>query len=527
MARAGLGLELRAAIRQARKEWLPVRKEGVLLQANGGPDQVDLEVIPLQGGVEPRTASPNEAYFLVLFENPRFAAPPGDSKGPALGAKNANVRRVRGQDLRLKHLELELAATKGDMQSIIEKAEASNAELNAANEEILSSNEELQSVNEELESSKEELQSSNEELTTLNQELQTRNEQLKEARDYSEAIVQTVREPLLILGGDLRVRSANAAFYQTFKVSPEDTVGCFIDDLGDGQWNLNRLRPLLNEVLRKNQVMQDFEVDAEFPAIGHKVMLLNARRIYAKGNHEDLILLAIEEITERRALEQRKDEFVARTAHELKTPVTTIQGYSDLLTQRLQEGSDDRARLYGSKLATQLEHLTLLINDLLDASRMQTGKLELQREEFSPDQLAKEVVADMQIITPNRRIVFEGRTKKKVWGDRQRISQVLVNLLTNALKFSPPEAKVLVRTAASRDGVTVSVQDFGIGISNEDQDQLFQRFFQAKDPKARKIGGMGLGLYISAGIIERHGGKIWVESQKGKGTTFSFRLPYQ
>lgn len=526
MARPGLAMELRAAIRQARKQGLPARREGVLFRTDSATGQVDLEVVPLKGRAGLAPASPSEAYFLVLFEPARVVPPAIERGGTAVRAKSADAQRVRSHELQIKRLELELAATRGEMQSVVEKAEATNEELRAANEEVLSSNEELQTLNEELESSKEELQSTNEELTTLNQELQTRNDLLKEARDYAEAIVGTVREPLLILGGDLSVRSANASFYDVFKISPEETVGAYVYDLGEGQWNLPRLRTLLNEVLPKNHAMQDFEVDATFSSIGHKAMLLNARRIHATANQEDLILLALEDITERKELEQRRDEFIARTAHELKTPVTTLQGYTDMLMQRLDHG-DDKAQSYAGKLNAQVRRLTILINDLLDVSRLQAGKLDLQREEFGISELAKEVVEDVQAASPTRRVVFEGATRKKVWADRQRINQVLTNLLTNALKFSPVDAPILVRTAATRSGVSVSVQDSGIGISKQDQAKLFGRFFQAGDPSQRVLGGMGLGLYISAEIVERHHGKIWVESQQGKGSTFTFRLPFK
>ena len=158
----------------------------------------------------------------------------------------------------------------------------------------------MQSINEELETSHEELQATNEELTTLNQELSIRNEQLKATRDYAEAIVETIREPLVVLDAAMHVVRANAAFYQSFQVTPEETEQHRLYDLGNGQWNLPLLRTLLEEILPTNHSLQGFEVDATFPAIGHKVMLLNAHRLVGKEDRDHLILLAFEDITARK-----------------------------------------------------------------------------------------------------------------------------------------------------------------------------------------------------------------------------------
>lgn len=298
-----------------------------------------------------------------------------------------------------------------------------------------------------------------------------------------------------------------------------------IYDLGDAQWNLPRLRTLLNEILPLNQSMEDFEVAATFPSIGDRVMRLNARRLDRKPGAQELILLAIEDITEQKQFEERKDEFIARATHELKTPLTTIKGYADLLARRLTTSGDDKAVLFVTKLDAQLTRLTVFSNDLLDASKAQAGKLELDKEQFSIRELVRQVVEDVGQTVPAREIVFRGGTRQKVFADRFRISQVLTNLLSNGLKFSPPDSRVVVRTAASRDGVTVSVQDLGIGISQADQAHVFERFFQVQDPQQPKRPGMGLGLYLSAAIIEAHGGTMWVKSEPGKGSTFSFRLP--
>jgi len=314
MARPGLLPGLRTALHAVRKENHSVTKESVQVSDAGTMREVRLSVIPLKGPAE-------EPYFLVLFEEmPSPPAQPDDTQ--------ANAPRKRGPAARrIAVLEQELAATRAEMQAMIEERNAANEELQAANEETLASNEELQSVNEELQSvneeletSKEELQAINEELTTSNQELEARNEQIKDAQEYAEAIVETVREPLLVLNADLRVQRANTAFYLLFGGIPQEVDGQFLYELGKGQWNIPQLRTLLEKVLVINQSFHDFEVEHDFSTLGHRIMLLNGRRIRRAGQQprNQLILLAIEDVTERKEIERRKDVLLDRASEERK-----------------------------------------------------------------------------------------------------------------------------------------------------------------------------------------------------------------
>jgi two-component system CheB/CheR fusion protein len=184
------------------------------------------------------------------------------------------------------------------MRRISDDHETVVQELQLSNEEIRSANEELQTLNEELETSSEELASSNEELITMNQSLRDSNDQLKLSRDFAEAIIRTVRESLIVLDPDLRVRTASDSFYKTFSVTPHATEGKYIYDLGDGQWQIPKLRSLLEDVLPKNSYFQDYVVKHDFPGIGPKTMLLNARRILMSDEGDKyMVLLAIEDIT--------------------------------------------------------------------------------------------------------------------------------------------------------------------------------------------------------------------------------------
>jgi len=278
MARPGLGFELRSLVHKAKKTGEAVKKEGLQINYDSKVLPISVEALPLKGN------EIEDEYYLVVFEERIL---------PALDG-SADER----SDTRVKQLEAELAALREDMRSIIESQEAANEELQSANEEIVSSNEELQSINEELETSKEEIESSNEELITINQELQERNEQLSETQEYADAVFSTMRESLVILNKDFRVKNVNKAFFKTFKVTEEETLGRLLFELGDKQWNIPALRMLLEEIIPTNSNVENFKVQHVFPALGEKVMMLNACKIAQSVHGQHLILLAIEDITE-------------------------------------------------------------------------------------------------------------------------------------------------------------------------------------------------------------------------------------
>ncbi len=230
------------------------------------------------------------------------------------------------------------------------------------------------------------------------------------------------------------------------------------------------------------------------------------------------------EISRRKELERRKDEFISMASHELKTPVTSLKGFLDLLQRRLATQGDEQSLHYLARMDAQVQKLTRLIADLLDLSRMQAGQLVYREECFELDGLVREIVENIQGTTQTHRLLLDGETQARVFGDRDRIAQVLVNLLNNAIKYSPQADTVRVHMAKDHQQVIVSVQDFGIGIDKEHQHKIFERFYQATGPEEKTYPGLGIGLYISSQIVRRHGGRLWVESKKGEGSTFYFTL---
>lgn len=233
----------------------------------------------------------------------------------------------------------------------------------------------------------------------------------------------------------------------------------------------------------------------------------------------------IRDITERIEAEKRKDDFISMASHELKTPVTTMKVLSQaLLKQVEQSGEQLLSKKYLVKIDEQINKLNRLIAELLDVSKIYAGKLEMQKEVFDIEKLVQNIVENFQYTTDHTITIKVGE-KSLVEGDKDRIGQVIINLLTNAIKYSKNSEKINIFIKKNKTQVHVSVQDFGIGIAKKHHGKLFERFYQVTDPAEKTFPGLGMGLYIASEIVKQHNGKIWVESEKGKGATFTIAIP--
>ncbi len=232
------------------------------------------------------------------------------------------------------------------------------------------------------------------------------------------------------------------------------------------------------------------------------------------------------DITKRKELERQKDEFIGIASHELKTPVTSLKGYTQILhTRFIKQGNHDAAA-FMAKMDGQINKLNSLIQDLLDVTKIQTGKLQFHIETFDVNLLASEVIESLQLTTDRHTLSLQGKVKKNITGDRERIGQVLTNLLSNAIKYSPYDSQIIVSLSATKAQAKICVRDFGVGIALDKQPLIFKRFYRVTGAKQDTFPGLGLGLFISAQLIKRHHGQIWVESTQGKGSLFCFTLPF-
>ena len=231
-------------------------------------------------------------------------------------------------------------------------------------------------------------------------------------------------------------------------------------------------------------------------------------------------------ITNRKILENQKDDFFGIASHELKTPVTSIKAYAEVLQEMAEEAKDQQSATLIDKLNRQVDRLTSLINNLLDTTKIFEGQLNINPEEFDINGLIAERVEDMQPLTRKHRlIVLAAKNIPTVHADKDRISQVLTNLISNAIKYSPDGGDIVVSSEMAGNELKVSVKDVGIGIPDQMRSKIFDRFFRVKNPHIHSYPGMGLGLYISAGIIRQHGGRILAADHQEKGTLIYFTLP--
>jgi len=355
---------------------------------------------------------------------------------------------------------------------------------------------------------------------------------------------------LISLDQDLRVVSVSRSFYEFFKVNPEETVGQLIYDLGNKQWDIPKLRELLETILPQKATFDNYEVEHDFTTIGRRIMLLNARQIERGTGKEWIILLAIEDITERREIEKglekahkelqelaaelkrttrAKSEFLANMSHELRTPLNSINGFSEVLYDETFGPLNEKQKKYVNNVLTSGKHLLLLINQILDMAKVEAGKMNLALSNLPMKSLLNEIsllVADMVSKGKIEMSLEIAEDLPDIEADELKVREIIYNLLSNAVKFTPEGGKIGMRAKKSDSEIEVMVWDTGIGIAPENTEKIFEGFFRVDTPYSRLTEGTGLGLPLSKKLVELHGGKFFVESEGlNKGTQVRLTLP--
>ncbi|PKO95391.1 MAG: chemotaxis protein CheR [Bacteroidetes bacterium HGW-Bacteroidetes-7] len=477
MARPEIAFDLRSSILKVIKTKHRIRKTGIELKVDSVVKIISLEIVPL-------AIEWNEPLLLILFTEQEQS-----EIYSQLVKSGKDISSVK--DRKIKRLEEELADAHAEALSVAQENEAFAEEFQSTIEEVVSSNEELQTVNEELETSKEEIESANEELTTANQELQTRNDLLTESYAYSDAIVSTMHEPMLVLGKDLRVKSANKAFYQKFGVTEEQTEGVLLYDLGDKQWNIPALRELLEEIIPKNAHFYNYEVKHTFLNLGEKIMSLNASRVIQNAHREQLILLVIADITEIRhllvekelkdkallkkeirerkteklrlekAVDQRTRElkeaneslenknkellninkeleaFTYASSHDMQEPLRKLQTFAGIILDKENNNLSDTGKNYFRLMQQSAERMQRLIQDLLAFSRISAAERKFEKSNLNL--IIDEVKKEFKEEIAEKHAVIEAKEICEVQIIPFQFRQLMHNLIGNSLKFSKPQ----------------------------------------------------------------------------------------
>jgi two-component system CheB/CheR fusion protein len=351
----------------------------------------------------------------------------------------------------------------------------------------------------------------------------------KRGLDFAEAIVETVREPLVILNQNLQVMKANRAFYAAFRAVREETEERLIYDLGNGQWNIPKLRELLENILPAHSTFRDFEVTHEFEHVGRKVMLLNASEIFNPNAQARTILLAIEDTTDRKEAEEalrttnaELQHFAYALTHDLQEPLRMVVNFTELL-----------AREYAGKLGEEADQFiaysvegALRIEALLKALLAYWEVSEREQNSFASIDcgavLAKALLNLEAAITESGAIVTSDPLPTLV-AEEVLLTQLFQNLISNSIKYRGGETpRIHVSAERDAEGWQFAVRDNGIGIDAQHAERVFGMF---KRLHGNEIPGTGIGLALCKKVVERQGGRIWVESEAGRGATFKFTIP--
>jgi two-component system, chemotaxis family, CheB/CheR fusion protein len=363
-------------------------------------------------------------------------------------------------------------------------------------------------------------------------------ETIKASRDYAQSIVETVRVPLMVFDADLRIVTANRAFYELFQTTPIETEGQPFFALSHSQWNLPPLRLHLKNVLLNHTQLLDYEVQQQFEKIGEKNLRLNGSEVigYEQGR---LILLSLEDITEqsraaelqRSALQKEyelnelKSRLIAIASHEFRTPLSTIILSSQLLVSNDPNQSVDKRLAHQQRIEKAIVQITNLLDGILNIGRAETEQIQIQRSAIELKSFCQQLIEELQNTTHRLVLIENIQQGQFAYLDANMLKQILTNLIANALKYSAIDRTVRLEVACQETEAIFKIVDQGIGISPEDLEQLFEPFYRGRN--VGSVSGSGLGLAIVKRLVETLKGQISFESQLDYGTTFTVTLPLQ
>jgi len=343
--------------------------------------------------------------------------------------------------------------------------------------------------------------------------------ELANQRDRIQAILSSLAEGIFVLDNEGKIISLNPAAEQILQSSSAEIVGNNID-------KYIKVSPSeLLKIMNKQDEDPTHIIKKHFQ---NKVLSLNVQSIHKREDQEGNIVLAVHDITELDRVDQMKTEFVSMVSHELRTPITSIKGYIEMILNGEAGQVNNEQHGYLEVVQNSTDKLMILVNDLLDISRIEAGRIELKLKQISLKNVIQSVINTVQKQIDEKELKVEIQMPDediKVLADNVRLSQILTNLISNTCKYTDKDGKISISTHRVDNFVQVDIKDNGIGISEEDQSRIFTRFFRVDNSLTRKTGGTGLGLSITKSLVEMQGGKIWVESIPGEGSTFSFTIP--
>jgi len=563
MAREGLAFELRNAWHKVKETDSIIKKERIQIKSKGTTEEITIELQRLEDTAEP--------YFLVLFYKSIIDKDSLSSNKFTSEELQDNVYLKR-----ITQLEKELAKIHDDVNAISEEQEASNEELQSANEELLSGSEELQSLNEELETSKEELQSSNEELLQINQELLNKQQEINISKNYTEAIVATLREPIVVLDTNLRIKNVNRAFSKKYNIAKDEAKGKLIYEIQNHLFDNVSMRAMLEKVLPEKTQLDDYQISVNLLPYGESIMLLNARQVTNETSKEQLILLAIEDITERRIIEKRlqilSDGFEAKVlerttdllnantelessikklyvanvklqeyayvaSHDLQEPLRKILMFVSKLLG-MEENISDEALVLLEKISKSSTRMNTLIKDLLAYSYLNNPEKQFVKTDLN--KIVENILVDFELLIEEQKIEVKHHKLPFINAIPLQMNQLFYNLISNALKFCKNDNSICKIEISSRKLTLAQIKKFpaldqslgyyeiiikdnGIGFDKQFENKIFTMFQRLHNNEV--YTGTGIGLSIGKKIVENHNGIIFSKAKENVGAAFHVILP--
>lgn len=377
---------------------------------------------------------------------------------------------------------------------------------------------------------------------TLEERVQKRTEELADAlrhqkieADKTKAIVEGIADGVMVFDAQQRLIMINPAAERMLNLPVPIVLGQDMRDLiakADGALDREaslRILTVLSALVGSRERLEAGEPLIQTRLqLGEKTVTAGFTPVALTDGGPFNVVAVFHDITKEAEIDRMKSEFLSMAAHELRAPMTSIKGYSDMLLLGVAGEHDERQKQFLNTIKANVDRVLEMVNEFSEISRIETGALRLDLKRLHIEDLISEVIVSLQPQIEAKKIHLTVELPPdlpQVWGDRIRIIQVLTNLLTNAYKYTPEGGRIAITARWLDDTMQIDVADTGIGIAPQDQERLFTRFFRADHPEVRRVAGTGLGLSIAKSIVEMHGGRIWVESQLGEGSTFSFTLP--
>jgi PAS domain S-box-containing protein len=352
---------------------------------------------------------------------------------------------------------------------------------------------------------------------------------LEHARSEMHAMLNATSEAIMLFSIDNKMLSLNRAFGQFFSIDPQEVTGNSFHNL-NSHWekvfgNFSGITEIIDNAMndrtseKRESLTQIWPQKRELEIYSAPVE--NVSQEYLGQ------LFVFRDVTREREVERMKSEFVSLVSHEFRTPLTSIRGYTEMMLEGDAGDLNDEQTDFLKTVFRNATHLTEIVNDLLIVSRLEAGAIKLKLGCININDIIEDVIALLQPQIDAKQQNLKLRIPKNTpdaLGDAQRVNQILLNLLSNAYKYTPANGSLSVNVSTKQGFISIDVKDSGIGLSKSELEQLFTKFYRAENPATIKAGGTGLGLWITRSLVEMHGGKISVVSKPGKGSTFTFTL---